>query len=49
MDKVLTRAFHTRSKQPEPLQQVILRLSLAHDIDEAQNLLFSLSEKEVDK
>jgi hypothetical protein len=38
-----------RLKEPEPLQQLMLHLSLAHDSDEAQEILFSLGEKDEDK
>jgi hypothetical protein len=35
-------------KQPERFQEVILRLSLARDIDEAQDILYSFSENEAE-
>ena len=36
-------------KQPERFQEVILRLSLARDIDEAQEILYSFNENETEE
>ena len=36
-------------KQPERFQEAILRLSLARDLDEAQDILYSFSENEAEE
>jgi hypothetical protein len=47
--KRLAQTQVRRVKEQEPLQQVMLPLSLAHDSDEAEEVLYSLSEKEDDQ